>query len=110
MRSSARPTVDRDLESTTPPSATRVFVWRTGSRATLEAQLQACRNAGWRIERCVARVVEGPAYGALVVLRRADPPVRNEDAPTGPAQQRTARRPRIRPLPSPPAMPNAPAA
>jgi hypothetical protein len=112
MRSSpTAPDLDRTNHSVeADASATRVVVWRAGSRAALDAHLQACRAAGWHVERCVPRVVEGPAYGALIVLRRADRPVRDGDGPEEPTRQRAARRPQPRPLPSPPATPNATAA
>lgn len=110
MRSASAPTIDHAGTAPPTPSATRVLVWRAGSRAALDAHLRAYRDAGWRVERCEPRVTEGPAYGALVVLRWAERPSRTENALPDPAPQRMARRPRPRPLPSPPATPDATAA
>ena len=62
--------------SSRPPTSrptTRVLVWgpEQGTRADLEASLRRWRAKGWQVERCEPRVVDGPAYGALVVLRWA---------------------------------------
>ncbi len=95
-------------------STTTVLVWgpEHGSRADLTAFLRTRRAEGWRVERFAPRVVEGPAYGALIVLRRADRPSPELDRPSSPADRRTASEPQRPPaslLPSPPAVPGAPA-
>lgn len=50
----------------------RVIVWRGegGGHMELNAQVHRWKEEGWQVERCDERVLEGPAYGALVVLRR----------------------------------------
>ena len=87
--------------------ATRVFVWHSedGTRADLESWLQRWRDAGWQVEHCRPRVIEGPAFGALVVLRRRSDdehgPRRRAIGPPR-SDQREKRRYRSHPTKAPP--------
>jgi len=53
----------------------KVAVWRGDSQQSSElpAALRRWRQNGWRIRRCEPRVLEGPMFGALVVLERERP-------------------------------------
>lgn len=66
--SDARPVSPGSL----PVETTTVIVWRPerNSRANLEGLLRRWARRGWTVRRCEPRVLEGPAYGALLVLER----------------------------------------
>lgn len=66
--SDARPVSPGSL----PVETTTVIVWRPerSSRANLEGLLRRWARRGWTVRRCEPRVLEGPAYGALLVLER----------------------------------------
>lgn len=66
--SDARPVSPGSL----PVETTTVIVWRPerSSRASLEGLLRRWARRGWTVRRCEPRVLEGPAYGALLVLER----------------------------------------
>lgn len=65
-------TTPRDAPSSRLQS-TRVIVWppENSPRTNLDAFLRAEKRKGWRVRRREPRVLEGPMYGALVVLERS---------------------------------------
>lgn len=81
---------------------TKVMTWNPegGTQADLDAFLRKRRQEGWRIQQCVPRLLEGPRYGALVVMHKLTPSrtrmmqtaARKVAAPRAPAETQEKRR------------------
>lgn len=102
--------VAKGTESTSPTypvreafvTTTRVVTWDPdgGTQSDLDTFLRERRRDGWRIQKCIPRILDGPRYGALVVMQKLTPSrtriVRKEAVtvpePRSPAEPKVKRR------------------
>lgn len=70
------PTETRSRLARDERRTTTVITWNVedGTRSDLDAFLRGCRRHGWQIQECVPRLLDGPRFGALVVMRRPTTP------------------------------------
>lgn len=56
-------------------TTTKVVAWdpERGTQDDLDAFLRERRRDGWQIQTCVPRTLEGPRYGALVIMQKLTP-------------------------------------
>lgn len=95
--------VSKSAEPTVRPgqygsvTTTRVLLWDedNGTRRALDEFLDTCRRHGWRVQTWSPRTLEGPRFGALIIMQRKMPSVFSSDQMS---VRRTAK-PRV-PVPS----------
>lgn len=83
-RGATRPNAPLIVPDTLPAETTKVVVWRPSENFGLDLDEFVRRWAyrGWSVRRCEPRVLEGPTYGALLVLERELPKKRLQRRPS----------------------------